>query len=139
MCPEPHDLSLNSSEMGHPVFPRHRSCDLASSPLWGWQHHLIRRALSLTLACGSEVTESDGSEGLGYTVRSETVGRNSVLGSTVNPRRRSPAVCLLLEADNPWSRAGKTSWDLQEGLGSINLTVTAAGRCLYNLDHKGLK
>lgn len=48
-------------------------------------------------------------------------------------------MCLLLEADNPWSRAGKTNWDLQEGLGSIDLTVTAAGRCLYNLGHKGLK
>ena len=67
------------------------------------------------------------------------VGRNSVLGSAVNPRQRSPAVCLPLETDNPWSRAGKTNWDLQEGLGSIDLTVTAAGRCLYNLGHKGLK
>lgn len=70
---------------------------------------------------------------------SEVAGRNSILGNAVNPKWRSPTGCLPLEADNLWGRAGKTNWDLQEGLGSIDLTVTAAGRCLYNLGHKGLK
>lgn len=48
-------------------------------------------------------------------------------------------MCLPLGTANLWSRAAKTNWDLQEGLDFTDLTVTAAGRWLYSLGHKGLR